>query len=261
MLTVEGLSFAYGARKILQQVSFSCGPGRTLALVGASGSGKTTIARILCNSLPAPRDRVDLDGARPSEAARQHRIGYLPQDGTLLPWRTVRENVSLPFDLVRASGKEIDRAEIRRRVDEAMSVARIGHAAARFPHELSGGMKTRAGLARSIVHRPQFLILDEPFGGLDDVLKDALYGDIQRVTAEIRVATILITHNLAEALLLADEVCVLARRLEEEGASIVHRQAVDLPRPRSMDSLALPQFASAHAALRRALGVGRTTDA
>jgi NitT/TauT family transport system ATP-binding protein len=263
MLRVENVSFAFGNRQILDDVSLDCEPGETIGVVGKSGIGKSTLLNLIGGVLPLSSGRIQINGLDPIEATQSQAISYLFQSATLLPWLTVAQNVALPLRLRKrpsrrnAAGSE-DAPHHRARAErdavvEALNYAHIADAEYKFPHELSGGMQTRVALARAIVHRPQLLLADEPFNALDDVLKETLYNDLQAVIALSNIATLIVTHNLSEAILLSERVYVLGERSPGGPSGIMECVRVPFPKPRSADLLNDPDFGALRKTLRRIL--------
>jgi osmoprotectant transport system ATP-binding protein len=189
-------------------VSLEVGKGEFLAIVGGSGSGKTTLLR-LANRL------IDADGGRIAVAGEdvqaldpvvlRRRIGYVFQSGALFPHLTVAANVGITPKLLGWPAGEIDA-----RVDELLELVRLDRTHRdRLPHELSGGQRQRVGVARALGARPQIVLMDEPFGALDPLTRDALRDDYRALHDKLALTTVLITHDMAEALLLADRIAVM----------------------------------------------------
>lgn len=233
MIEVERVSFAYAENRVLAKLSLTAATGEVIAVLGGSGEGKSTLLNLVAGLLEPSGGSVRVDGLLPEDAARQQRIGYVFQKATLLPYLTVMENVCLPLEFKVA---ELGRSEITRRANEALELARIRAAADRHPHELSGGMQTRAALARAFAMRPKAMLLDEPFQGLDDFVKEKILSDLQHVLSQY--ATVLVTHSLLEATILADRVLVMGTISSEgTGSSIVGEIRIEVPRPRTVDMI------------------------
>lgn len=257
MLIAEHISFGYDGRPVISDLSVDCCRAEIVGIVGASGSGKTTVLNIFSGNLKSHSGSVTVDGISPREAAQAQKIGYVFQSPALFPWATVEANVSVPLKLrcfhhpsSSFSGSS-DNKNSERRVQWALELAQIQDAAQRYPHELSGGMKARVALARAIVYKPRLLLLDESTTGLDDIAKENLYKVLQEVIAETEAATVLVGHDLSELILLCDRVYVLRRH--GVSSRIVHCEMIPFKRPRGVDLFDDPSFISTRKRLREEL--------
>lgn len=204
-LSARGIGHSYGDLSVLEGVELAVSDGEIVALIGPSGCGKSTLLGILGGLLAPERGAVTLMGAPPSDCLNP--LTFVFQDFALLPWRTVAGNVALPLEHHRLAA-----AERRQRVDAALD--RLGLAEFRdaYPKQLSGGMRQRVGIARALVVRPAVLLMDEPLSALDAQTRELLMEDFLALWLDQRVAAVYVTHNLAEALRLADRIVVLSRR-------------------------------------------------
>lgn len=207
-------------------VDLHVGRGELVALLGPSGCGKSTLLRILSGLIVPTHGSVKLAGSPPAEARTSRGIGWLAQDDGLLPWLTAVGNVGLAG---RVGGR---RAAVKPGAVDAM-LAEVGltEAAGQFPHELSGGMRQRAALARALVSEPELLFLDEPFASLDELTRERLGDLLLDVRAARRPTTLLVTHSVVEAVRLADRVLVFSPR----PARIIADVMVTEPHPRQYD--------------------------
>jgi osmoprotectant transport system ATP-binding protein len=213
-----GKSFDGGLIKAVNDVSLDVGEGEFLAIVGGSGSGKTTLLRLANRLIEPDTGSITVEGCevRAVDPIRlRRRIGYVFQSGGLFPHMSVAGNIGITPKL---EGAPV--AEISGRVDELLDLVRLDRALYRdrFPHELSGGQRQRVGVARALAARPRIVLMDEPFGALDPLTRDALGDDYRALHKKLGLTTVMITHDMTEAILLADRVAVMrAGRLLAEG--------------------------------------------
>src|SRR6202049_4525206 len=217
-----GKSFAggHGAPRVqaVNDVTLEVAEGEFLAIVGGSGSGKTTLLRLANRLIDADSGSITIEGedVRAVDPVRlRRRIGYVFQSGGLFPHISVAGNIGITPKLLGTSA-----AEIASRVDELLDLVRLDRAQHRdrFPHELSGGQRQRVGVARALAARPRIVLMDEPFGALDPLTRDALGDDYRALHKNLGLTTVMITHDMTEALLLADRVAVMgAGRLLAQG--------------------------------------------
>ena len=213
-----GKSFDGGQVRAVDDVSIEVAGGEFLAIVGGSGSGKTTLLRLANRLIDADEGRITVEGedvraADPVQLRR--RIGYVFQSGGLFPHISVAGNIGITPKLQGTPA-----AEIASRVDELLDLVRLDRALYRdrFPHELSGGQRQRVGVARALAARPRIVLMDEPFGALDPLTRDALGDDYRALHSKLGLTTVMITHDMTEAILLADRIAVMrAGRLLAQG--------------------------------------------
>jgi NitT/TauT family transport system ATP-binding protein len=204
-LIVEHLSHNYNALEVLHDVSFSTRLGEILAVVGPSGCGKSTLLSIMGGLLQPTAGQVATRGAPPPGSLNP--LTFVFQDFALLPWRTVADNVGFPLEhraMAAAERKEI--------VADALRRTGLSEFAGALPKQLSGGMRQRVGIARALVVRPAILLMDEPLSALDSQTRDLLIDDFSKLMAGEAMSAIYVTHNLEEAVRLADRVLVFSRR-------------------------------------------------
>jgi NitT/TauT family transport system ATP-binding protein len=228
----------------VDHVDLRVNAGELVALLGPSGCGKSTLLRIVSGLIQPTRGTVSLAGAPPAAARSERGIGWLAQDDGLLPWLNVARNVGLPGRVGHR------RASVTPKTVAAI-LAEVGLAdsAGRYPHELSGGMRQRAALARALVAEPELLFLDEPFASLDEITRERLGDLLLTVRAARRPTTLLVTHSVVEAVRLADRVLVFSPR----PARVVADVEIELERPRRYDQAG---FGSLVQALKVDLGAG-----
>ena len=209
MIELRQVSRRYGDAWAVRRASLTVGAGELVAVVGESGSGKTTLIKMINRLIDPDEGEVRVDGqdvrARDGVALRRT-IGYVIQQVGLLPHLTVADNVAMVPRLLRWT-----RADIARRVDELLALVGLPPATyrERFPDQLSGGQRQRVGVARALAARPRILLLDEPLGALDPITRVALQDELGRIHRELGLTTVLVTHDLVEALTLADRIAVM----------------------------------------------------
>lgn len=237
LVRVEDLALRFAAGvQALAGVELSVEAGEFVAIVGPSGCGKSTLLRVLAGLIEPTGGRVAVDGMAPVEARRRlHELAFVFQHPTLLPWRTVLDNLRLPLELGRRRGSNaVPREEL------LAALARVGlrDFARAWPHQLSGGMQMRLSLARALVTDPRLLLLDEPFGALDDLTRQRLNEELLRLWLERGWTGLFVTHNVAEAVFLSRRVLVMSPR----PGRFVAEVAVPFGYPRSPALRGAPEF-------------------
>ena len=210
----------------LQDVTVSVARGEFLSLIGPSGCGKSTLLRLVCGLAEPTSGTVEIGGEPPKAMTGRHQLGVAFQDHALLPWATVEQNLALPFQLAH---RPVD----RQRIKELVSLTGLEGFESSRPKALSGGMRQRVSLARSLILTPQVLLLDEPFGSLDAITRRRLNFELADIWARAGVTTVLVTHSVDEAVLLSNRVAVMSAR----PGRIDEIVDVDLPFPRTRDTL------------------------
>jgi len=251
MISVRRLSLTYGhgpnAVEALRRIDFSVAEGEFVSVVGPSGCGKSTLLKILAGLLPQTEGAASLRGT-PIRGPRRD-IGVVFQSPVLFPWRSVLGNVMLPADV-----QGLDRIEMRKRALDLISLVGLTGFEGRYPRELSGGMQQRVGIVRALIHDPALLLMDEPFGALDAMTREAMNVELQRIWMERRKTVLFITHSTAEAVYLADRVIVMTSRPGRIGDEF----EVELPRPRALDVMNTEAFGTYVRRIRSALNAADT---
>ncbi len=225
-VTIRDLSKTFNingrALNVLKGVNLHIRGGECLAIVGASGSGKTTLLRVLAGLEEADEGRVLIDGEPVHGVGTERAVIF--QEPRLFPWRTVIENVAFPLEV-----RGLSRDEARRRARRYVQLVGLGDFIEAYPAQLSGGMAQRVGIARALAIQPEILLLDEPLGALDAMTKLTMQEELTRIWREEKVTMVIVTHDLEEAIYLADRVLVLPK---DKGGRIREIE-VNLPRPRN----------------------------
>ena len=237
VIEIKSLShtFSGSPAPVLQIEQLTLSDESFVSIVGSSGSGKSTLLRLIAGLLNPTAGQVLLDGQRPHAKSAAGALGFIFQAPTLLPWRTAMQNILLPCELHagRRSGS--------RRQDIGGLLSLVGlsaEATEQRPAQLSGGMQMRVSLARALITEPKLLLMDEPFAALDDILRLQLQEEVRRIHCEQKIASVLVTHNISEAVAMSDRVLVLGNKPAEIRTDIT----VDLPRIRSHDVRRSPEF-------------------
>lgn len=241
LIEVERAALRYGGEGgtlAIEDFSISIERGEFTALVGPSGCGKSTLLKIVSGLHPASAGTATLHG-KPI-LGPQHGIGMAFQNATLLPWRSTLDNVLLPLE-VSQDHRRTFRAKRREHVERAMGLLRtvgLQDFKDHPPYQLSGGMQQRANLCRALIHEPEILLLDEPFAALDAFTREELWGILQQLWLARKFTVILVTHDLREAVYLADTVHVVSKR----PGRIIDSRRIAVPRPRTLDGTFAPEF-------------------
>jgi NitT/TauT family transport system ATP-binding protein len=243
LLSVEDLSVVYkdpqGDLDALQALSFDMAEQEFLSVLGPSGCGKSTLLRVIAGLLAPTQGMVAF-----SHGKSQIRIGLVFQQANLMPWRTVEQNIRLPLEVDGTTEK----IAVRKVHDMIQLVGLSGFEQA-WPNDLSGGMAQRVAIARALIQDPDLLLLDEPFGSLDALTRERMGGELLRIWQTSRKAVVLVTHSIAEALLLSDRVLVLSSR----PGSVILDLPVSLARPRSEEIRYSSDFLQLERKLRSSL--------
>ncbi|MGD0027256.1 MAG: ABC transporter ATP-binding protein [Xanthobacteraceae bacterium] len=229
-----GKSYPHPSKPIcvLDHISFSVEEGQFVSIVGRSGCGKSTLLQVLAGLLSANEGSVSIDNEL-VRAPMPGKVAMVFQDALLLPWRTAFDDVVLPLQL---SGVPI--GERRQRATEMLELVGLAAFADSFPHQLSGGMRQRVSIARGLVRNPRIIMMDEPFGALDEQTRMRMGDELLRIWTATRKTILFITHSLSEAVYLSDVVRVMAAA----PGRIVDEVAIDLPRPRTLEMMGSERF-------------------
>lgn len=250
LVTFDNVSFGYDADGlvIIDDISFSIAVGEVVTLLGASGCGKSTLLNMVAGLL-SPRGGACLFEGAPIKGVNTG-VGYMTQDDTLLPWRTVRANIALPLRL-----RGVAKSDAAARIKTYLRLLNLEDAEKQFPAQLSGGMKRRALMARTVIYEPRMILMDEPFAAIDADLREDLHVEVRKMVAELRQTVLFVTHDIAEAALLSDRVVVLAGSPVAGIADIVD---VPFGPDRDLDALRTsPELFEVQKTLRETLRTGQ----
>jgi NitT/TauT family transport system ATP-binding protein len=223
-LEFEAVALELGGRTILQDIGFTVARGEFVSVIGASGCGKTTLLRLLAGLLAPSHGKIRLDGRPVTTPSRQVALVFQDYGRALLPWRTATGNVSLALEAMGVAP-----ADRPQRIAALLAKTGLAGHADKYPSQLSGGMQQRLQIARSLAQDPAVLLMDEPFGALDAMTRQALQDEVLRIVAERRATVLFVTHDLDEALYLGDRVIVL----DANPGRIARMLDIPLPRPRN----------------------------
>ncbi len=248
-VSIEGLTVRFGDDEAtvtaLERVSASIPEGGLVTMLGPSGCGKSTLLRAIADLVPAAEGRVTVLGKTPEQARRARSFAFVFQDATLLPWRSAIDNVRLPLEVGGAAAK----AENYAKPEELLAMVGLSGRENALPHELSGGMRQRVAIARALVCKPRILLMDEPFGALDEITRDKLNEELLRIWEETGTTIVFVTHSIPEAAFLGQHVLVLA----SHPGRVREFVTVDLPRQRRLAMRDTIEFVRITAQLRALL--------
>ncbi|MPZ95587.1 MAG: ATP-binding cassette domain-containing protein [Propionibacteriales bacterium] len=249
MLRVEDLSKTYVRNDVhaLDRINLTVKDGQFVSIIGASGCGKSTLLKIMAGLIPPSSGRVLLDGT-PVLGPRPD-IGMMFQQATLLPWRTALENVLLPIEIRDGAKAAHARSDL---AVELLGLVGLAGFEKAYPGELSGGMAQRVAICRMLIIEPSVLLLDEPFGALDELTRERMNEELQRICTERQATAFMVTHSIAEAVFLGDALFVMSAR----PGRIVEVVPIDIPRPREFSVTTEPHFGEIVQHVRSRLDLG-----
>ncbi len=225
----------------LTGVTLDIEKGEFVSLVGPSGCGKTTLLRIIADLLSPTSGDIKISGESPHDARLKRRYGIVFQSAVLYEWRTVKKNIMLPLEIMHVPLKEQSE-----RADRMLELVGLTEFANHYPHQLSGGMQQRVGIARALAIQPEILLMDEPFSALDEFTREKLHVDLLKIWRKTNKTIVFVTHNIQESVFLSDKVCVLSPHPGRLSAVV----DINLPRPRTMDMKSTAEFTALVAKVR-----------
>jgi NitT/TauT family transport system ATP-binding protein len=236
-IRLEGVGKRYpldkGTFVALENVNLEIAERTFCTLIGPSGCGKSTLLRLVADLLEPTEGRIQVLGRSAAEARAARDFGFVFQDPVLLPWRSALANVELPMVV-----NKVPKAERRERAMDLLQLVGLGGFETALPAKLSGGMARRVAIARALTRQPRVLFLDEPFNGLDEIRRQSMNEELQRIWLETDTTAVLVTHNVSEAVFLSDKVVVMGKM----PGRVLTEMDIDLPRPRTVDTLTEPRF-------------------
>ena len=247
-VAIKGVSKSFRAGvTALTGIDLEVEPREFVSLIGPSGCGKSTLLRIIGDLINPSAGSVSVNGKSAEQARRDHDYGIVFQDAVLYDWRTVAKNISLPLELLRWS-----RTRRSARVDEMLELVELSGFGSHYPWQLSGGMQQRVSIARALSFSPSLLLMDEPFGALDEMTRERLNAELLRIWQETVSTIVFVTHSIPEAVFLSTRVVVMSPR-PGRIASIVE---IDLPQPRTTATREEPRFFELVTEVRERLAAG-----
>jgi len=217
----------------LSDIDLSFSPGDFVSLIGPSGCGKSTLLRLIADLAQPSRGELIVNGKSPRQARLDRDYGMVFQAATLLDWRTVRKNVELPLEIM-----DFDAGARAARAEEMLALVQLDRFADHFPWQLSGGMQQRVAIARALAFSPAILLMDEPFGALDEMTRELMQQEVLRIWEETAITVVFVTHSIPEAVFLSTRVLVMSPR----PGTISEELVVDLPRRRDEDTREDPHY-------------------
>jgi len=243
LVSIAALRKRYGqGAVILEDINLKVDQGEFVSLIGPSGCGKSTLLKLIASLSPVTSGTLLVDGMQPERARKE--TSFIFQEATLLPWRTVNDNIELPLQVLR-----MDRAERTEICARMRRLVGLDHVPGHYPRQLSGGMKMRVSIARALSVSPKILLLDEPFGALDEMTRDRLNEELLAVREQLNFTAFFVTHSVAEAAFLSSRIVILAAN-----PGRVYRDIpVPFPYPRTVETRESPEFQRFTTAISRAL--------
>jgi NitT/TauT family transport system ATP-binding protein len=247
-VSIAGVSKQFkGGTTALEEIDLDIHPGEFVSLIGPSGCGKSTLLRVIGDLISPSAGKVVVNGKSAHQARLDRDYGIVFQDAVLYDWRTIAKNIALPLEL-----GSWDKRRRRERVAEMLQLVELDGFEDHYPWQLSGGMQQRVSIARALSFSPALLLMDEPFGALDEMTRERLNAELLRIWAETQSTIVFVTHSIAEAVFLSTRVVVMSPRPGRVSSVI----EVDLPQPRTAATREEPRFFELVTAVREALHLG-----
>ncbi len=255
VINIDKLSLTFpsndGDVHALSDIDLSINRGDFVSFIGPSGCGKTTLLRVIADLEQATAGSIDVNGMSPHEARLARAYGYVFQAASLYPWRTIAKNIALPLEIMGLKGKLI-----RERVQRNMELVDLAGFEKKYPWQLSGGMQQRVSIARALAVEPDLLLMDEPFGALDEIVRDHLNEQLLKLWAQTNKTIVFVTHSIPEAVYLSNRIVVMSPR----PGRIYDIIDSDLPRDRELSIRETPEFLALANRVRDGLRAGHSYD-
>jgi NitT/TauT family transport system ATP-binding protein len=255
VIAVEHLGLVFqtndGPVEALADINLAIGRGEFVSLIGPSGCGKTTLLRVIADLEQPTAGAITVNGVSPDAARAKRAYGYVFQAPALYPWRTIARNVALPLEIMG-----LDRAEREKRVKDNLALVNLTGFERKFPWQLSGGMQQRVSIARALSVEPELLLMDEPFGALDEIVRDHLNEQLLQLWAKTNKTVVFVTHSIPEAVFLSTKIVVMTPR----PGKIHDIIDSDLPRERNLDIRETPEFLRIAHRVRAGLRAGHSYE-
>ena len=254
-IDVRGVSLTFQTRdgevQALSHVDLQVDSGDFVSFIGPSGCGKTTLLRVIADLQQPSAGTILINGVSPEQARLERHYGYIFQAPALYPWRTIERNVALPLEIMG-----FDAAERRRRVERYLKLVNLSGFERKFPWQLSGGMQQRVSIARALSFDPALLLMDEPFGALDEIVRDHLNEQLLRLWDQTGKTVVFVTHSIPEAVFLSTKIVVMSPR----PGRIIDIIPCDFPRDRTLEIRETPEFMKIAQRVRAGLRSGHSYD-
>jgi NitT/TauT family transport system ATP-binding protein len=255
VIDIANLSLTFetndGPVHALSDIDLTIGEGEFVSFIGPSGCGKTTLLRVIADLEQPTGGSISVNGMTPDEARLKRAYGYVFQAAALYPWRTISDNIALPLEIMGMS-----KAEREERIAKNMELVNLAGFERKYPWQLSGGMQQRASIARALSFDPDLLLMDEPFGALDEIVRDHLNEQLLKLWDKTNKTVVFVTHSIPEAVFLSTKIVVLCPR----PGRIYDVIESDLPRDRTLDIRESPEFLKIAHRVREGLRAGHSYD-
>jgi NitT/TauT family transport system ATP-binding protein len=254
-VSARGVSLTFqtadGEVQALSNVDLDIAAGDFVSFIGPSGCGKTTLLRVIADLEQPSAGTISVNGVTPEQARLQRHYGYIFQAAALYPWRTIERNVALPLEIMG-----YDAAQRRERTERYLKLVNLSGFERKFPWQLSGGMQQRASIARALSFEPALLLMDEPFGALDEIVRDHLNEQLLRLWDQTKKTVVFVTHSIPEAVFLSTKIVVMSPR----PGRIIDIIACEFPRDRTLEFRETPEFIKIAQRVRAGLRSGHSYD-